>query len=283
VVGTIVVVLCEAVTDAEGNWTCTATTPLSAGEHTARAIAVDEAGNESDPDEVTFTVAPVEAQDDTYDVPEGIGSTLDVLENDSSASGGDLTIVAVGTPMHGTATTDGDTVIYTPTTGYIGPDSFSYTMSDGISEDSAQVSVTVLPVADLAVEQTVRGTIGGLEFTLVARNLGPRPANGAVISDTFPASLGDIVWTCVAAGGAVCPNASGAGDLEETLATFPSGGVVTYTVMANIVVSTIEYNTVTITPPAGTLDLVMSNNTATQPTLYRIILPLVFNRYTLTP
>ncbi len=279
-VGTLVVVICEAVTDAAGNWTCTATTPLTAGEHTATAIAVDEAGNESGPDEVTFTVAPVDAQDDTYDVPEGIGSALDVLANDSSASGGDLTIVAVGAPAHGTATTDGATIVYTPTAGYLGEDSFAYTINDGVSEDNGQVTVTVLPVADLAVAQTVRGTISGLEFILVARNLGPRSASGAVISDTFPPSLGNITWTCTAAGGAACPNASGANHIEETLATFPSGGVVTYTVAANIVVSTIENNTVTITPPAGTFDLVLSNNSATRPTLYRIILPLVYRNAT---
>jgi len=140
--------------------------------------------------------------------------------------------------------------------------------------------VTVLPVADLAVEQTVRGTIAGLEFTLVARNLGPRPANSAVISDTFPASLGAINWSCVAAGGAACPNASGTGHIEETLTTFPAGSVVTYTVSAQILVSISEYNTVTITPPAGTLDLNMANNSATRPTLYRLIFPIVFKNYT---
>jgi len=97
-----------------------------------------------------------------------------------------------------------------------------------------------------------------------------------VISDTFPSSLGDIEWTCVAAGGAACPQASGTGHIEETLATFPAGGVVTYTVSARILVSTVENNTVTITAPEGIFDPDMTNNVATRPTLYRLILPDIY-------
>jgi len=243
--------------------------------------AVDAAGNQSDPATLIFTVeAALQAEDDTYTVPEGVPSTLDVLENDSFTSGNPITITQVSAPTHGVATTNGATIVYTPTAGYLGQDTFTYTISDGEVEDSAQVTVTVLPVADLAVAQTVRGTMAGLEITLVARNLGPRPAHGAVISDTFPPSLGNITWTCVAASGAACPNASGAGHIEETLATFPADGVVTYTVSAQILVSISKYNTVTITPPAGTLDLNMANNSATRPTLYRLIFPIVFKDYT---
>ncbi|MBN2390242.1 MAG: cadherin-like domain-containing protein, partial [Anaerolineae bacterium] len=274
--GTVWVVLCEAVADENGNWACTPTTPLDNGEHTVTVVAVDEAGNESDPTTLIFTVeAALQAEDDTYTVPEGIPSTLDVLANDST-SGGPLTITQVSAPQYGVAVTDGATIVYTPTLEYLGTDTFTYTITDGEVQDTAQVTVTVSPVADLEVSQQVKGTIGGLEITLVARNLGPRPAGGAVISDTFPTILSNVTWTCAASGGAVCPNTSGTGDLDETLTTFPANGVVTYTVSAKFVLlSIIENNTVTITPPAGMFDLVMSNNTATRPTLYRIILPLV--------
>ena len=56
----------------------------------------------------------------------------------------------VGTPAHGTAVISGGgtTVTYTPSAGYIGSDSFSYTASDGHGGTaSATVSITV--IADL--------------------------------------------------------------------------------------------------------------------------------------
>lgn len=232
--------------------------------------------------------SPPEAQDDVYTIPENVAgrpvSVFDVLVNDTDPEAASLSIVAVGTPAHGAATIAGATIIYTPTVGYLGIDTFTYTISDGIAQATAQVTVTVLPVADLAVEQTVRGTLDfGRQLTLVARNLGPRPAHGAVISDTFPNNLVNVTWTCVAAGGAACPNASGSGDLAETLVPFPSGGVVTYTVRADVPSFVGRNNTVSIAPPAGVFDLVMSNNSVTRQTLYVIIFPVAYKNYTAAP
>ena len=53
--------------------------------------------------------------------------------NDTFApdTGETLTITTVATPVHGTATTNGSKVTYTPVANYNGPDSFSYTISDG--------------------------------------------------------------------------------------------------------------------------------------------------------
>jgi YD repeat-containing protein len=55
-----------------------------------------------------------------------------------------LTVTAVGTPSHGSASilSGGVGVTYTPTTGYTGADSFSYTVSNGQTA-SANVSLTV--------------------------------------------------------------------------------------------------------------------------------------------
>jgi outer membrane protein OmpA-like peptidoglycan-associated protein len=75
--------------------------------------------------------APV-AQDDNAVVPlDSIDNPIAVLANDSDADGDALTITAVSTPAHGTAVTAGSGVAYTPATGYLGSDSFTYTISDG--------------------------------------------------------------------------------------------------------------------------------------------------------
>jgi outer membrane protein OmpA-like peptidoglycan-associated protein len=76
-----------------------------------------------------------------------VANALDVLANDSDPDGDPISIVAVGTPAHGTAAISGSKVSYVPAVGYIGPDSFTYTIADpkGLTS-SATVSITVTAV-----------------------------------------------------------------------------------------------------------------------------------------
>ncbi|MBK8163647.1 MAG: cadherin-like domain-containing protein [Gammaproteobacteria bacterium] len=69
-----------------------------------------------------------------------------MLANDSDQDVGDtLTITAVGaTSAGGSVTNNGSSLSYTPAGAYTGPESFTYTVSDGTSTDTATVSVTVV-------------------------------------------------------------------------------------------------------------------------------------------
>lgn len=81
---------------------------------------------------------------DTATTTQGTAVTINVLGNDSAVNGGTLTITTVGKPQFGTATTDGQTVTYTPNAIFIGTDSFSYIVSDGKGGTAAgSVAVTV--------------------------------------------------------------------------------------------------------------------------------------------
>ena len=61
--------------------------------------------------------------------------SFDVLANDADADGDSLTIVAVdATPTTAPATKDGTGVRYVPGADYCGPDSFTYTASDGAAD-----------------------------------------------------------------------------------------------------------------------------------------------------
>jgi VCBS repeat-containing protein len=68
-----------------------------------------------------------------------------VLDDDSDPNPGQtLTIVQVGTPSHGTATIVDGKIRYTPTVGYAGTDTFTYTVSDGNGGTAtATVNVTI--------------------------------------------------------------------------------------------------------------------------------------------
>ena len=88
--------------------------------------------------------APV-ALDDSYSVAQNSSNNaFNVLANDSDPDGDTLTISAVTPPANGSAVIVGGQVRYTPTIGYLGPDSFTYTITDGQGGSAtATVRVTV--------------------------------------------------------------------------------------------------------------------------------------------
>jgi hypothetical protein len=99
---------------------------------------------------VTVTVTPVndmpDAMDDTASTVVDLPVRIAVLANDVDVDGDPLTVVSVTPPMNGTAVINADnTVTYTPNMGFIGTDTFTYTISDpGGLMDTATVTVIVM-------------------------------------------------------------------------------------------------------------------------------------------
>jgi large repetitive protein len=95
---------------------------------------------------------PPDAIDDTPpSVPEDAPSTrLNVLANDNSFDPDSFTVTALTQGAHGSVaiSADGQAVEYTPGANYNGPDTFTYTVTDGYGTDTATVSVTVTAVND---------------------------------------------------------------------------------------------------------------------------------------
>jgi hypothetical protein len=88
--------------------------------------------------------APSAVNDGPISVTYNTAKTITVLANDTDADGDTLSISAVGTASKGTVAISGTSVIYTPTTGQTGADSFTYTVSDGRGGSAtATVSVTI--------------------------------------------------------------------------------------------------------------------------------------------
>ena len=95
--------------------------------------------------------APPEANPDgPHSVLEGGSFSGNVLDNDSDADGDALTATKVSDPAQGTLTIDVDGAFtYTPTSGFVGVDSFTYKANDGIEDSNvAEVSIVVGPVPD---------------------------------------------------------------------------------------------------------------------------------------
>jgi VCBS repeat-containing protein len=115
---------------------------------------------QSNPATVNLTIVSVNdaplAADDTADTQEDAPVSIAVLENDSDSDGPALSIAAVGIPDLGTAVISGTSVLYTPAANLYGSDSFTYTVSDGLLQDTALVTVAITPMNDapLAAEDT---------------------------------------------------------------------------------------------------------------------------------
>ncbi|GAB4251164.1 MAG: hypothetical protein Kow00109_26940 [Acidobacteriota bacterium] len=88
------------------------------------------------------------AQDDAVTTSEEQPVTVAVLANDSDPDGDTLTLLSLGSPLHGTAVRNSDqTVTYTPDPNFAGEDSFSYTVSDG-NGGSSNALVVVIVIGD---------------------------------------------------------------------------------------------------------------------------------------
>ena len=212
---------------------------------------------------VTDTVpAPLSAFTWTCTSPSGAcgSGTGNIATTVTLASGQSATITLGGTVPSGTTGTLANTAIVTAPSG----------VTDPVPGNNSSTNTNPSnPTADLQVTKTngtttlVPGT--ATTYTIVARNVGPSDASNAVIADTPPATLTGVTWTCVAAGGAVCPAANGNGAINATVATFPAGGSLTYSLTGTVAAGATGTlaNTATVTAPGGVTDPTPGNNSAT--------------------
>ena len=94
--------------------------------------------------------APV-AVGDLATTNKNVAVTINVLANDSDVDGDVLTPGIVTQPLHGTAAVNGNgTIVYTPSTGFVGSDLFSYQVSDGfLTSNTVTVGLTVNQVVSV--------------------------------------------------------------------------------------------------------------------------------------
>jgi len=113
--------------------------------------------NDSQATTVTITVNaqadPPAATDDSFTAPnDGTVQTLDVLQNDTSDPDGSQTLTLLSVTQGsegGTVAISGGSISYTAPVGFVGTETFTYTIedSDGM-EDTATVTVSVVDASD---------------------------------------------------------------------------------------------------------------------------------------
>jgi len=182
------------------------------------------AGGTSTPATVTITVNPAAPVANAVSTTVAYGSSVNPVT--LNISGGPATSVAVATQAtNGTATASGTTITYTPTAGYAGPDSFTYTATNVTGTSApATVSITVSPPTlvlnptslpdgtfGVAYSQTTTAS-GGTPLYSYSISLGTLPdgltidANSGLISGT-PTGLGTSTFTVQAVDSSTGPSA----------------------------------------------------------------------------
>ncbi|MEX0368530.1 MAG: Ig-like domain-containing protein, partial [Ruegeria sp.] len=160
---------------------------------------------------VTVTVTGADdiftAQDDSRVVREDQVLTLDVLANDIDPDGDPVRLVSVGTPNVGTAQIVNGQIVYPPPLNYNGPVTFTYDATDGVSTQTATVSLNYVAVDDAPtiVNDTATATIGRGPVVIDALANDFDPEGGALTiwgahawsHQAGPVQVidGQIVWT----------------------------------------------------------------------------------------
>ncbi len=169
----------------------------------------------SAPITVTITVKPKGVADAVSTVVNTPVPTV-VTSNDGPSGVMTVTVTKATDPLHGSIAVSGTTITYTPNTGYIGTDSFTYTLTKNtIVSDPITVSVTVTPPVPVGVNDndltpvntpvttdviandgtdgigaTVVSTAGSHGATTVSGgNVTYTPANGYIGTDTYTYTL----------------------------------------------------------------------------------------------
>jgi hypothetical protein len=107
---------------------------------------------------------PPVAAADTATSSNDAAVTINVVANDTDSDGtiNPASVQITTNPTHGTAVVQSDgSIVYTPTAGYSGTDSFGYTVADNQGAVSAPAQVTVTVTASVTVTGTGSGGKGG--------------------------------------------------------------------------------------------------------------------------
>jgi hypothetical protein len=174
--------------------------------------------------------AMASATSDTATVPWNTATTLAVTSNDTIENGSASIAVATA-PTHGTATVQGNSIVYTPAAGYFGTDTLGYALTVGDKTSTANVAVTV--AAHMTLSGTVHDdampgaqvvlTIGGVAQPAVTAD-----ANGNYTVDITTATPSDFI-TLKATGAGTQSNvvlSSLVGDAGATAAVATATGAV---------------------------------------------------------
>ena len=165
-------------------------------------------------------------------------------------------LVGISSPAHAFTNNFGD---------HKGIDSWTYVPSEVVLFDSLQVRAADLVASKSHSPATF--VAGGLvSYTITATNNGPSDVTNATFTDTIPAEITGVSWTCaITSGTGSCGAAGGTGNTINTPLSLNNGATATYTVTGTLSAgaSGSLTNTANIIRPADVSDPNPANNIST--------------------
>ena len=143
-------------------------------------------------------LSPVVAGDIAVDVPKGVSSVINLGQYAVDPESSPLTFSIAQTVSNGQLTLTGANATYTPATGFVGPDGFIFSVSDGANTAAGIVQLNVvnaLPTVEAGPAVTDEDTAVTLELTVadadgdaVTVSVSDGPGRGAVALDGLVAT-----------------------------------------------------------------------------------------------
>ncbi|HEY4180330.1 MAG TPA: Ig-like domain-containing protein [Kofleriaceae bacterium] len=208
---------------------------------------------------VAVTVTPVNdapvANDDVASTSRNHALALQastLLANDSDVDS-TISITAVSSPTHGTVALSGTTITFTPTTNYVGPATFVYTLSDGTLTDTALVTINIANgnVAPVAVDDA-KTTAEDTVLTVTAASLSANDTDGdgdaLVITAVANATHGTVSLASGSITFTPTTNYNGPASFEYTV----SDGTATDTGLVSITITPVNDAPVAVDDTAST-------------------------------
>lgn len=139
----------------------------------------------------------------------------------------------------------------------------------GGTASTGDLGNATVPDPDLSITKTSGVTTvyqgGPVTYTIVVTNNTSAYAVTGTVTDTVPATVTGVTWTCAASAGSSCAAASGSGNTISTSATLAPSGTATYTVSGTVsttATGTLS-NTASVAVPSFLTDTTPGNNSAT--------------------
>jgi len=132
--------------------------------------ATDNSGMESNAS-ATYTIpvtdVVVTASNDSYEVPKNTAVTGNVLLNDNDPNNTKLTTTKLTNPTYGTVVVNANgTYTYTPATDYLGPDSFTYQVTNTAGQTAtATVNLRVYDTGSACTSSTGQNLLTNFDFS----------------------------------------------------------------------------------------------------------------------
>jgi uncharacterized protein YhjY with autotransporter beta-barrel domain len=167
-------------------------------------------------------------------------------------TGGAPISAAVGTPAsHGTATASGTSIAYTPTAGYAGPDSFTYTATNAAGTSApATATITVSPPVITYTPSNPPAATAGAVYSqsLASASGGAAPYTYSIYSGALPAGM------TLSTNGTLSGTPIAGGTFNFTVrATDASTGTGPFDATSGSLSLTVNAATVVVSPASGAL------------------------------